>query len=298
MSDRLERGAIPVSSCPGGLDLQATLESGQSYCWWRADRNTYDAGTDGDDGWYETVLDDELLRVRQRDGELRWEATTDATERLRELLRLDDDLNEIRATAPDDDVIQDAYDAFGGLRIVADPFFPCLISFICSAQMRVSRIFEMQMALRREFGTEVSVGEETYHGFPTPAALADASEEALRELNLGYRAPYVKRTATMVAEGELTESDVRGLAYPEVRERLTEFVGVGEKVADCVCLFGLSYLCAVPLDTWMYTAIEEHFPECERDSYADTAAAFRERLGGEYAGYTQTYLFHHLRTQE
>jgi N-glycosylase/DNA lyase len=298
MTDGLERGALPLSECPGGLDLQATLESGQSYCWWRADRRTYDAGTAGDDGWYETVVDGELLRAKQTGKELRWEATTDAVPLLRGLLRLDDDLDAIRATAADDDVVQAAYDNYWGLRIVADPFFPCLISFICSAQMHVSRIFGMQMALRERYGEEVVVDGETYHGFPAPGALAAASEEELRELNLGYRAPYVKRTAEMVAEGELTEADAAGLAYPAVREELTGFVGVGQKVADCVCLFSLSCLGAVPLDTWMHTAIEEHFPECEKGNYADTSEAFRERLGGEYAGYTQTYLFHHLRNEE
>jgi len=298
MANGLERGSIPLSELPGGIDLQATLESGQSYCWWRADERTYGAGTDGDDGWYETVVDGDLLRARQTDGELRWEATTDAEPLLSELLRLDDDLEEIRATAAADDVVQDAYDNYWGLRIVADPFFPCLISFICSAQMHVSRIFEMQMALRREYGEGIEVGERTYYDFPTPDALAAASEEELRDLNLGYRAPYVQRTAEMVAEGELTESDVAETGYPAVREELTEFVGVGQKVSDCVCLFSLSCLEAVPLDTWMHTAIEEHFPECERGNYADTSDAFRERLGGEFAGYTQTYLFHHLRNED
>ncbi len=298
MANGLSRGRVPLSELSGGLDLQATLESGQSYCWWRADERTYDAGTDGDDGWYETVVDGELLRARQTGDELRWEATTDAEPLLYELLRLDDDLHEIRATAADDDVVQNAYDSYAGLRIVADPFFPCLISFICSAQMHVSRIFEMQMALRRTYGEEIDVTGETYYDFPTPDALAAATEEELRELNLGYRAPYVQRTAQMVSDGELTESDVTGADYPAVREELTEFVGVGQKVSDCVCLFSLSCLEAVPLDTWMHTAIEEHFPECEQGNYEDTSAAFRERLGGAYAGYTQTYLFHHLRNEE
>jgi N-glycosylase/DNA lyase len=60
-------------------------------------------------------------------------------------------------------------------------------------------------------------------------------------------------------------------------------------------LFSLGYLEAVPLDTWMQTTIAEHFPDCDRGSYATTSRAIRDALGGEYAGYAQTYVFHWLR---
>ncbi|MFD1633082.1 8-oxoguanine DNA glycosylase, partial [Haloplanus ruber] len=84
-------------------------------------------------------------------------------------------------------------------------------------------------------------------------------------------------------------------SYEDAREYLTRFVGVGEKVADCVLLFSLGYLEAVPLDTWIRSAIADHYPDCDRGSYAETSRAIRERLGGEYAGYAQTYLFYYLR---
>ena len=119
----------------------------------------------------------------------------------------------------------------------------------------------------------------------------------LRDLGLGYRAPYVVETAEMVASGKLDPTDALGEPYEEARETLTGFVGVGDKVADCVLLFSLGYLEAVPLDTWIQSAIADHFPECDRGSYAETSRAIRERFGGEYAGYVQTYVFHYLRTR-
>jgi len=162
--------------------------------------------------------------------------------------------------------------------------------------MRVSRIHGMQQALRREFGAPIEFDGGTYRAYPTPEALAGASEASLRELNLGYRAPYVKRSAEMVAAGEADPAAAKGLAYEDAREALTEFVGVGQKVSDCILLFSLDYLEAVPLDTWIRTTIAEFYPDCERGNYDDTSRAIRERLGGEYAGYTQTYLFHYLRS--
>jgi len=297
----MHRGTIDLGSLSGGIDLQATVESGQSYLWDREDGQMYErTAASGGDAWYWTTLrvdgEPAVIRVRQTDGELQWEASLDAESHLRRLLGLGDDLPAIRGTAPDDAVVEEAYEDYWGMRIVRDPPFPSLVSFICSAQMRVSRIHGMQQALRREFGAPIEFDGGTYRAYPTPEALAGASEASLRELNLGYRAPYVKRSAEMVAAGEADPAAAKGLAYEDAREALTEFVGVGQKVSDCILLFSLDYLEAVPLDTWIRTTIAEFYPDCERGNYDDTSRAIRERLGGEYAGYTQTYLFHYLRS--
>ena len=288
----MERGYIHLE---GPFDLRKTLESGQSYLWWRADGATY--GSTDADTWYLTTTraagEPALLRVRQDGDSLTWESTVDAGDVVRCRLGLDDDFVAIRESAPDDDLVRQAFDAHWGMRVVRDPPFGALVSFICSAQMRVARIHGMQQRLREAFGTPIAFDGEQYHAYPTPEQLADASEQALRDLSLGYRAPYVQRSAELVTEG--TTLDVRGQPYEQAREALTEFVGVGEKVADCILLFSLDYEQAVPLDTWMRTTIEEYYPGCDRGTYTETSRALRAALGGEFAGYTQTYVFHHLR---
>jgi len=295
----MQRGSIDVASLPGGFDLQSTLESGQSYLWWRADGRDYEEEPYGGDGWYLTTTrangEPAAIRVRQRDGRLEWESTVDADPVLRTRLRLGDDLPRVRTATPDDDLLMAAFEAYPGMRLVQDPPFPSLISFICSAQMHVTRIHGMQQSLRAAYGDPVGLDGETCHAYPTPERLAAATEAELRELNLGYRAPYVQRTAEMVADGEADPADAAGMPYEAARESLTAFVGVGQKVADCVCLFSLGFLEAVPLDTWIRKTIAEHYPECDRGSYAETSRAIRERFGGEYAGYAQTYVFHYLR---
>jgi len=296
----MERGVIDVDDLDGPVDLQATVESGQTYRWDREDGRMYDqSGAYGGDAWYVTTARARgsapaVVRVRQVDGRLEWESTIDAEPVLRKWLRLDDDLPAIRAATPDDDIIETAYDTSWGMRLVREPVFPTLISFICSAQMRVARIHEMQRALERAYGTATEFDGETYHAYPTAEQLATATEAKLRDLGLGYRAPYVVETAEMVADGE----DPRGATdreYEAAREWLTRYVGVGDKVADCILLFSLDYLEAVPLDTWIRTTIEEYYPDCDRGNYPETSRAIRAALGGDYAGYTQTYVFHYLR---
>ena len=293
----METGQLLIDDLPGGLDLYRTLESGQTYLWQRDDDGMY-GGTPDPETWYVTVVDGTPIRVRARNGVLEWESTTDAEPLVRRLLRLEDDLEGIVAATPEDSLVADAYEAHRGMRLVEDPPFGCLISFICSAQMRVSRIHSMVSTLAREYGDEVVFDGRTYHAFPTPDQLARATEAELRELGLGYRAPYVVRTAEMVAEGDAHPAEARDLEYEAARKYLTQFVGVGDKVADCVLLFSLGFDEAVPLDTWIKSAIEEYYPDCDRGSYAETSRAIRERFGGEYAGYAQTYVFHHLRTAD
>ncbi|AHG00093.1 8-oxoguanine DNA glycosylase [Halostagnicola larsenii XH-48] len=306
----METGAIPIENCPGGFDLYRTLESGQSYLWRREDGGMYaDAGTDEDAGddrglWYSTVVDGDVIRVRRRGaseagttgGVLEWEATADRERTICRLLRLEDDLEAIVDSTPDDPLLEKAYDAHRGLRLVEDPPFGTLISFICSAQMRVSRIHGMVSTLARTYGDAIEFDGETYHAFPRPEQLSAATEAELRDLGLGYRAPYVVRTAEMVAIGEARPEAARDLEYEDAREYLTRFVGVGDKVADCVLLFSLGFDEAVPLDTWIKTAVADYYPDCDRGNYAETSRAIRERFGGEYAGYAQTYVFHYLRT--
>lgn len=304
----MDSGQIDLRGIDGAFDLQATLESGQTYLWDREDGQMYDSErVRGGDAWYHSVVPpiegvtDETVAVRVRQiggvqtGQLEWEATDDAVPLLTHLLRLDDDLTAILDATRNSELLDTAYGMYEGMRLVRDPPFPCLISFICSAQMRVARIHGMQLRLAEQYGSTISLGGDRYSAFPTPETLAARTETELRDLSLGYRAPYVQRTAEMVADGEAHPLETKDMSYQEARDHLTQFMGVGNKVSDCVLLFSLGFLEAVPLDTWIQTAISEYFPECDQGTYAETSAAIRNRFGGEYAGYAQTYVFLYLR---
>lgn len=292
----MDSGSISLSELSGGFDLQSTLESAQSFLWRRVDGEMYAEPTPhGGDHWYYTVAGEDVVFARRRSDRLEWRATADATGLLRDRLRLDDDLEAIFDGFPDDPALERARRALPGLRVVRDPFFPCLVSFICSARTSVERIHAMQRDLAEAYGESVEVDGTTYHSFPGPDQLAAATEAELRRLGLGFRAPYVERTASLVASGEVERADVASLPYEEAREALQQFHGVGPKVADCVSLFALGHLGAVPVDTWTRRLVERDYPDLAADSYEATASAFRDRFG-DAAGYAQTYLFHHERS--
>ena len=272
------------------VDVKNTLESGQSFLWTR--ENDEDEGGD-EEGWYSAVVDGEGLRVRDapdRRG-VEYETTGLDEARVRELLGLNDPLYEIHTAITEDERVARAVEEYGGMRVVSDPFFPCVVSFIVSAQNRIPRIRKLVNEIAREWGE----GVEGYgHGFPSPEKLAEVGEEPLRELGLGYRAPYVVESARLVADGEVRPDEIRSMGYHEAHEAVQELVGVGDKVGDCVLLFSLGFGEAVPLDTWMLKTVDEYYPEMDGETYDETADAFRARFG-EHAGYAQNYLFHYIR---
>jgi N-glycosylase/DNA lyase len=70
--------------------------------------------------------------------------------------------------------------------------------------------------------------------------------------------------------------------------------GVGEKVADCVALFGLEKYDAFPVDLWMERAMRYYFRQ--RRVTPMRMREFAETHFGQYAGYAQQYLYHYVRT--
>ena len=92
-----------------------------------------------------------------------------------------------------------------------------------------------------------------------PEVLALATEEQLRECNLGYRAQYVLDTARKVCFGDISLNSLHDMTYKAARKELLGLYGVGEKVADCICLFGLHQLDAFPVDTHIRQALDAHY---------------------------------------
>lgn len=108
----------------------------------------------------------------------------------------------------------------------------------------------MVEALVSHFGDPLP-NDPSRNAFPTPAQLARGSEADLRDLGLGYRAPFVTELARRVAEGELDLEGMKDADWPtdEVRRRLLEIKGVGEYAAASLLIL-LGRYDYLPVDTW------------------------------------------------
>ena len=95
-------------------------------------------------------------------------------------------------------------------RVLDQPPWEALFSFILSANNNVLRIRSLVYALSRAYGPEA----DGLYGIPGPEALAGATEEALRALGVGYRAPYLIETARAVCDG-FPLDELRDMPYEE-----------------------------------------------------------------------------------
>ena len=150
------------------------------------------------------------------------------------------------------------------------------------------RIRSLVYALSSAYGSEA----DGLYGIPGPEAVAGATESELRALGAGYRAPYLIETARAVCEG-FPLDELRDMPYEEAHARLTALKGVGDKVADCVLLFGCGHAEAFPVDTWVAKLLHEWFGM--RGSRRHLARMARERFGA-HGGILQQFLFHAART--
>lgn len=270
------------------FDLELTMTCGQTFCWHRVDGELYGSGGSR----FYTFRNGEPLIVEQQ-GETLFAETELSREEVEKALGVHHDIEEIFSTFPRDERVEKARKELEGLRIVSDEFFPCLVSYLCSPQMRIPRIKQMHDDIAREYGEEVEVDGERLLRFPTAEELSAATEKELRDLSVGYRAPYIVRSTEFFRNG-FDHRRLRDMSYENAREEMKQFHGVGDKVADCVLLFSLGFTEAYPLDTWAMKAVKRHYPELHSEKYGEASRNLREYFG-EHAGYAQEYLFHAAR---
>ena len=265
------------------FSLRESLESGQAFRW----RPSH--------GGYHGFIQGSTVKVRQDETVLTVE-TIDPHLQPEHLIRyfgLDLDLTAILSSIDVDAQIHDAIARHRGLRILRQEPWECLASFICSSFNNIKRIQLMIERLCQAYGVPVGFNGFSGCAFPTPGAIAAAPERHLRALGLGFRASYLKATAKMVANGQLAVESLRRCDYRATKTALLHCDGVGDKVADCVALFGFEKYEAFPVDVWMARAMRYYFRR--QKMTPKRIEEFAHRHFGRYAGFAQQYLYQYVR---
>ena len=185
--------------------------------------------------------------------------------------------------------------SFSGLRILRQPFGETLLGFLCSATKQIVQIKQMVALLAQRHGTPIAgLDARTKHAIvahrlPTWAELAAIPEQELRACLLGFRARYISETSRFLAANPGWLEATENTPYPEAKERLCSLPGVGEKVADCVLLFGAGRLEAFPVDVWILKTLALRYG---LDGWRPAQLAqFGRAHFGPQAGLAQQYLF-------
>lgn len=171
----------------------------------------------------------------------------------------EDYANYIKQIPKEDAYLKAAADFGRGIRILRQDLWEMIVSFLISQQNNIARIRRCIENICEAYGKQYKNKQETYYAFPESKVLAALGEDDLKGCNLGYRSKYVVRAAKSVADRELDLEEVSKMPYHKAREELLKLYGVGEKVADCICLFALHNLQAFPVDTHIRQAMEQHY---------------------------------------
>jgi N-glycosylase/DNA lyase len=272
----------PLQALPAPhFDLEKTLCSGQVFHW-----------TPHGKGFVGAIT--ENLVYLEQTGESIW-APAEHAERVQHYLALDHPLPAILQTFPEDPVIRMAVEFGQGLRIIRQPPWECLATFLTSPLKQVRQIQAISLSIRKRFGRRLRHGEFEAFSYPRPEQLAEVRLEELLECKLGFRARNLLGTAKMVASGEIDLEALRNMSAEEALGVLCELPGVGEKIANCVLLFAYERLDAVPIDVWIGRVLNEvYFPGRSKVPLRELKS-FWANYFGSYAGYAQQYLFHHWR---
>ena len=266
------------------FDLALTLGCGQVFHWRRHDAGWL--GMIGDAPCYAEQRGETLLVPR-------------GLEKIAaHYFALDHPLGKMRATFPDDPAMKAAAETCRGLRLVRQPHWECLATFITSAQKAVVHIAQISHTLRERYGRAAEWNGERLFSYPDPAALAALEEKDLRACALGYRAKNLLRTARMIASGEADLGAVARLDDDEASLELQRLAGVGPKVAACALLFGFERLAAFPIDVWIERVLRSIYFARKRKVTTKRLREFSARYFGPWGGYAQQYLFHHARTTQ
>jgi N-glycosylase/DNA lyase len=279
------------------FDLAMTLDSGQVFHWQKIGDGFVGAIAD-----YAVYVeqDGNVLKANKQGGAPATPGSGELAPPVAELVKhyfaLDHPLAAICASFPNDPAMSAARHFCRGLRIIRQPKWECLATFICSSMKQVAHIRQISKTLRERFGVPRKIDRYVAHTFPSAQRLSESSESELRKCALGYRAKNLLATARLVGLGEADLDAWSALSDADLREKLCALPGVGAKIANCVMLFAYERLRAFPIDVWIERILREKYFPRKGTATVQRLREFSEIYFGEHRGYAQQYLFHYART--
>lgn len=201
---------------------------------------------------------------------------------------LDTDYAAVRTSADPNDAFLRRACAYGkGIRMLRQEPWEMLVSFIISQRKNIPAIKYCIEALCLRYGEPIESAGGQYFAFPTAERLAALDMEHFLACSLGYRAKYVLAAARLVASGALNLAAIAQLDEEKLFSALLAVPGVGEKVANCVMLFGYHRLSRFPRDVWI-----------NRVEAREYGGVFPLERYPKTAGALQQYVFYYARSAE
>lgn len=262
------------------FNLKHTLECGQFFRFKKIN------------DWYFVNSRDKLFKLKQDKNKIYYKFAEcngdfDKKEFLISFFRLDEDYEDIARNISKDKHVKKAVSMFKGLRLIKQDPWECAISYICSSAANIPKIQMNIELLSRAFGKKIVLDGFESYTFPEPGSMNNIRK--IKKCRVGFRAEFI-----FEANKKLTKIDnLKNMDYETARKELMKIKGIGEKVADCVCLFSLGKNEAFPVDTWVNKIMNKLYLKNEKNR--KRISSFAREYFGKNAGYAQEYLFYAIR---
>lgn len=147
-----------------------------------------------------------------------------------------------------------------GIHIIKQDLFEVIIACSLETATSVQRTKEMMSGIARKTGVKHKqamreAGQVCWYEFPTPEKLLQ-KQDFLTTQETGYKHDIIIGLCESIVDGWLDFELLQSMAYEEAKEYLMEFDGIGPKVADSICLYGLHHMKAFPVDTHLNQIFE------------------------------------------
>ncbi len=246
-----------------GVDLKNTFVSGQCFRWGHyTDDGNFVYGTPDENGFWEGVVYGVPVRLIQDKSYIYFDSPAKEVfvpqigkplsieDFLNFYLRTDLDLSKVYRQISKDRFVKEAIERYRGLTILRQEPFETLISYMISPMNTVEKIAAKLSEIAKLIGRKIVFRNKTFYSFPSPSDFLKKKEEFFsKRLKLRFGLEQKKNILRAVEWSKNGGfSGLYGLEYTEVVGELVKLRGVGRKIADCVALFSLDRLEAVPFD--------------------------------------------------
>lgn len=257
------------------LDLIKTFECGQCFRW-----NADNCGV------YSGVVRGHFAKIKNENCDVLIKSSNNDIEFWKNYFDLNSDYELAHNQMRKEEYLKKSVEFGRGIRILKQEAWETLCSFIVSQCNNIPRIKKIIRSLCELFGEKKQFEEDFYYTFPSAGSVFKLNSDELGRIKAGYRAAYIMSAAEAVSSGNINLDYLKILNYNDAKKKLMDINGVGEKVANCVLLFGLNKTEAFPEDVWIKKALKEKL-----------SPDFDPKSLGEYAGLAQQYIFYTIREE-
>lgn len=180
-----------------------------------------------------------------------------------------------------------------GVRILKQDLFEIIVSFMLATATNIPNIKRMIEQIATKCGkyhkqAMRECGQVKWYEFPTYEMILEKQKKLDDSFGL-KRKENVLKFCRSLEYGEIDLEDFKYMGYKEVKDILMSVEGIGSKVADCICLYGLHMLEAFPIDTHIKQILKRDFM-CE--DFGEFSDWYLDEELQQYAGLIQQYMFY------